>query len=120
MAPLIGKNYCISTVMPILQELLKDDNSEVRLNVASNMGKLAPVVGSELLTNTLLTILTTMTKDAQWRVRMAIFELIAILSLEFGLEMFVNKLEGIYFTYLTNTAASVRNMGVTRSGMLAE
>ena len=99
---------------------MKDDNSEVRLNVAMNMGKLAPVVGSELLTNTLLTILTTMTKDAQWRVRMAIFELIAILSLEFGLEMFVNKLESIYFTYLTNTAASVRNMGVDKSGALAE
>lgn len=57
MAPLVGKNYCISTVMPILQELLKDDNSEVRLNVASNMQKLAGVVGSELLTGALITIL---------------------------------------------------------------
>lgn len=64
MAPLIGKNYCISTVMPILQELLKDDCSEVRLNVASNMHKLSAVVGAELLTPSLLTILTTMTKDA--------------------------------------------------------
>ena len=88
--------------------------------MAMNMGKLAPVVGSELLTNTLLTILTTMTKDAQWRVRMAIFELIGTLSLEFGKEMFTSKLEGIYFTYLTNTAASVRNMGVEQAAKLAE
>ena len=106
--------------MPILQELLKDDNSEVRLNVAMNMGKLAPVVGSELLTNTLKDILTTMTKDAQWRVRMAIFELIGTLSLEFGLEHFKNNLETIFFTYLTNTAASVRNMGVAQAEKLAE
>ena len=34
MAVLVGKNYCLSTVVPILTELLKDDNSEVRLNVA--------------------------------------------------------------------------------------
>ena len=34
MAVLVGKNYCLSTVLPILTELLKDDNSEVRLNVA--------------------------------------------------------------------------------------
>jgi len=54
---MVGKNYCISTVMPILQELLKDDNSEVRLNVASNMHKLAPVVGAELLSSGLVAIL---------------------------------------------------------------
>lgn len=83
------------------------------------MGKLANVVGPELLTATLLTILTTMTKDAQWRVRMAIFELIGELSVAFGMEMFTNKLDGIYFQYLTNTAASVRNMGVKKSGELA-
>ena len=63
MAVLVGKNYCLSTVLPILTELLKDDNSEVRLNVATNMHKLAPVVGPELLSPALLALLTTMTKD---------------------------------------------------------
>ena len=51
---------------------------------------------------------------------MAIFELIGELSCAFGLEMFTNKLESIYFQYLTNTAASVRNMGVDKSGDLAK
>lgn len=64
MAPIVGKNYCLSTVLPILLELLKDDNSEVRHNVASNMVKLSSVVGSELLSPNLLTALTTLTKDA--------------------------------------------------------
>ena len=50
---------------------------------------------------------------------MAIFELIGDLSISFGLEMFTNKLEGIFFQYLTNTAASVRNKGVEKSGELA-
>lgn len=63
MAPLIGKNSCISTVIPILTELLKDDSSEVRLNVAGNMGKLASVVDDGLLTPALLKILENMTKD---------------------------------------------------------
>ena len=119
MAHLIGKNYCLNSVLPILLELLKDDNSEVRLNVASNMHKLAKVVGAELLSPTLVAQLTTMTKDAQWRVRMSIFELIGSLSVEFGIEVFQRTLETIFFQYLTNTAASVRNMGVTKSGELA-
>ena len=41
MSNIVGKTYCINTVIPILQDLLRDDNSEVRLNVASNMHRLA-------------------------------------------------------------------------------
>ena len=88
MAHIVGKNYCLSAVLPILQELLKDDNSEVRLNVTSNMHKLGTTVGAELLSSALITTLTTMTKDAQWRVRMAVFELIGDLANQFGQEVF--------------------------------
>ena len=88
MAHIVGKNYCLSAVLPILQELLKDDNSEVRLNVASNMHKLGTTVGAELLSSALIATLTTMTKDAQWRVRMAVFELIGDLANQFGQEVF--------------------------------
>jgi hypothetical protein len=45
-------------------DLIKDENSEVRLNVASGMIKLAPVLGAELLSPTFLTTLNNMTKDA--------------------------------------------------------
>jgi serine/threonine-protein phosphatase 2A regulatory subunit A len=34
MAGIVGKDLCQQKILPILQELLKDDNSEVRLNVA--------------------------------------------------------------------------------------
>lgn len=50
---------------------------------------------------------------------MAVFELIGKLSLSFGKETFMRSLSSIFFTYLTNTAASVRNMGVTMAGQLA-
>ena len=43
---------------------------------------------------------------------MAIFELIGELSVAFGVEIFERSLEPIYMQYLTNTAASVRMMGV--------
>ena len=50
---------------------------------------------------------------------MSIFELIGDLSNAFGIEVFQRTLETIFFQYLTNTAASVRNMGVKKSGELA-
>ena len=51
---------------------------------------------------------------------MAIFELIGQLSAEFGIELFQRSLEGLFFQYLTNTAAAVRKMGVEKVGVLAE
>ena len=120
MAPVVGKDYALSRIVPILSELLKDDSSEVRNNVATNMGKLAQVVGPDLLSPSLLTIFTNMTKDPQWRVRMAIFELLGDLSLAFGKDVFTKSIESIFIQYLTNTAASVREMGVTKSGEMAE
>jgi len=73
-------------------ELLKDDNSEVKLNVVAGFVKIANVVGAELLTSSLLTTLANMTKDGQWRVRMAVFELIADLALIFGKETYCKQL----------------------------
>lgn len=44
-------------------ELLKDDNSEVKLNVVKGLVKIANVIGQDLLTSQLLTTLANMTKD---------------------------------------------------------
>ena len=119
MAQIIGKSYCMNTTIPILCDLLKDDNSEVRLNVANNLHKLSVVVGKELLAPNLVSQLSSLTKDSQWRVRMAIFEFIGIVGAEVGRETFNATLENIFFQYLDNNAASVRQMGVKKVGDLA-
>lgn len=115
MSPIVGKDYSITRVMPILIELLKDENSEVRLNVVQNLIKLADVVGLDLLSPSFLSIMSNMTKDAQWRVRMGVFELIGDLSLKFGKDTFVKSLETIFMQYLTNTAAAVRETGIEKA-----
>ena len=64
MAHIVGKDYSSQKILPILMDLIKDENADVRLNVASGMIKLAPVLGADLLSPTFLTTLTNMTKDA--------------------------------------------------------
>ena len=100
--------------------LLKDENSEVKLCVVSGLVKIANVIGQDLLTQNLLTALTNMTKDGQWRVRMSVFELIADLAIIYGKEVYVKQLGHIFMGYLTNTAASVRQMGISKSAILAQ
>ena len=92
MAVVIGKDTTNQKVVLILLELLKDDNSEVKLNVVGGLVKIAKVVGQEMLTSGLLTTLSNMCKDGQWRVRMAVYELIADLALIFGKETHIKHL----------------------------
>lgn len=44
MAGLLGKDYTLNKVLPILIELIKDESAEVRLNVIQNLYKIAEVV----------------------------------------------------------------------------
>lgn len=45
---------------------------------------------------------------------MACFELLGDLALEFGESTYTKSLEPIFISYLTNTAASVREMGIKK------
>ena len=55
MASIIGKEFTNQKVIPILLELIKDDNSEVKLQVVSGLVKIANVVRDDVLTANLLT-----------------------------------------------------------------
>lgn len=120
MAQAVGKQFTTQKIMPILMDLLKDESPEVKLNVVSGLSKIANVVGQEMLDPTLLSTLSGMTKDGQWRVRMGVFELIADLAIVFGKDIYKQHLQSIFMGYLTNTAASVRKMGIKKAGILAE
>lgn len=120
MAGIVGKDYTGGKILPILMDLIKDENSEVKLNVCNGLIKVAKVVGPEILSAPFTTTLTNMTKEGQWRVRMAVFELIGEMSKMFGKETFQKHLESVFLSYLSNTAASVREMGVKKAKELAE
>jgi len=92
MANIIGKEYTTKKVIPILMELLKDTNSQVKNNVVNGLVKIAQVVREDLLNPQLLSTLGEMTKDGQWRVRMGVFELIAELAVIFGKETYCKHL----------------------------
>lgn len=120
MAHIIGKDYTNTKIMPILMDLLKDDNSEVKMNVCNGLQKVALVIGPDVLSAAFINTLTTMTKEAQWRVRMAVFELVGELSKIFPKEVFQKQLEGLFLSYLSNTAASVRETGIKKVKELAD
>lgn len=73
----------------------------------------------DLLSASFLTILTNITKDAQWRVRMALIELVGDMAIKFGKDIFIKSLESIFMSYLTSSAAAVREMGILKVKQMA-
>lgn len=103
-----------------MMELLKDESFEVKLKVVAGFKKIGSVVGADLLnTPVLLTTLSTLSKDGNWRVRMAVFELFAELAIIFGPEVYTKQISTHFMNYLSNSAASVRGMGIEKSATLA-
>jgi hypothetical protein len=50
---------------------------------------------------------------------MALIELVGDMAVKFGKEVFIKSLESIFMTYLTSTAAAVREMGILKVKQMA-
>ena len=119
MSQVVGSDVTNSKLLPILLELVKDEDGDVRLNSTSGLINLADVLGSDLLNDSVISSLSQLTKDTQWRVRSAVYDLIADLGVALGKEQFQKHLKDIFFGFLTDTAASVRNEGIKKLGDLS-
>lgn len=106
--------------MPVMIELLRDDNAEVKMNVVSGLNEFVGFVGDQIFETVLISTLKNLTMDSQWRVRQTVFKLLVTLSKTYGLEMYNKHLQAIFMTYLTNSAASVRKVGVKGARELAD
>ena len=103
-----GFNANLGTMM---DTLMKDENAEVRLGVAKSMYDI--FVSSEgSLLSSINSFLGTMQKDSQYRIRECVYDTLARLGQKYGLEIFKNNIEGLFFNYLTDTVASVREIGI--------
>jgi serine/threonine-protein phosphatase 2A regulatory subunit A len=120
MASIVGKDVTNMKIMPILSDLFKDDNPDVRLSVTDGIFLLADVLGPDMLNHTLTTQLQALTNDEQWRVRMAGYDLIANLGRTFGVQAFTAQLQSIFFGFFLETASQARHRGSFKAGELAQ
>lgn len=71
----------LQSVLPMILQLLKDESSEVRLNVISKLDIIVDVLGIDQLAVSLLPAIVALAEDRQWRVRQTIIEYIPELSM---------------------------------------
>lgn len=120
MPKFVGKELTINKLMGILLDLIKDDDGDVKLNCANGILTIAETVGTDLLSDSVLSSLSQLTKDNQWRVRESVFRLLANLGVKFGKQLFQESLSTIFFAFLTDTAAEVRQICIDNVVSLTE
>ena len=103
-----GFNANLGTMM---DTLMKDENAEVRLGVAKSMYDIFVSADVSLLSS-VNSFLGTMQKDAQYRIRECVYDTLARLGIKYGLDVFKANIEGLFFNYLTDNVASVREVGI--------
>ena len=113
LASSLGKEFAGSKLVPLVITLVNDDNIEVKLKMVEGLGKLSATIGSELMSPGLCNILMSISKDSpQWRLREAAIKCCVEICKQLGDEIFTRSLQDIYFNFLTDPIAEVRNSGV--------
>lgn len=119
-AALLDDMEVTNSVIPILIELLKDDNSKVKTTVLEGLVKMAEAIGVKIFDSTLIDVFKNMIKEPAWRVRMSVYDLIGELGKILGRQGFSETLEEIFLSFFSDKAAAIRNLGVEKSGELAD
>ena len=108
---IIGYTSFNSNLGPMLNTLMKDSNAEVRLGVVKSMYDIFISSDGSLL-DSINDYLGAMQKDEKYRIRECVYDTLAKLGIKYGLEAFKNNIEELFFNYLLDNVASVRNIGI--------
>ena len=82
----------LEKVLPVVLQLLRDSESEVRLKLVSNLQKVHDVLGVELLSQSLVPAIVHLADDAKWRVRGAIIDHMPSVAHQLGSNFFDDRL----------------------------
>ena len=119
-APLIGNAYTNEHLLPLYLHLLKDECSDVRLNIIKNIHQLNQVMSIDQLMNSILPAVVDLAQDGKWRVRLAIIEHMPLLAGQLGREVFESKLSELVLGWLSDSVYAIREQACKNVTKLAE
>lgn len=79
-SPLIGKKSTMEIIIPVFTNLLKDQESEVRVNLFKKLGDLTKVMGVESILNSIIPAFQELMNEKNWRTRKSALEYLPVLA----------------------------------------
>lgn len=115
----ISKDHAYQNVQPLIKELMKDDNQEVRKGGIEAATKFIEVLGAETV-GSLYPSLKTCSEDNKWRVRLELMRNIIELAVKTQhSELFNKYLEPLFIGFLKDRVSAIRGVAIERIGDLA-
>ena len=108
LAPVLGTEGTISSLLPLFLRLLKDSVPQVRLNLICKLEAVNEVIGLRVLSQSLLPAIVELSSHKQWRVRLAIIEFMPLIGAQLGAEFFDSELTKLCVTWLGDSVHSIR------------
>lgn len=120
LCPLIERAYTNEHIIPIFLALLRDESSDVRLNLFKRLEDLNKVLGIENLSQSIIPALTELSQDKNWRIKLSVVEQFPILARQLGEAFFNEKLAPICITWLSDNIFSIREAAINNLRALTE
>ena len=82
--PVIEKGPTNEHILPIFLALLRDESSDVRLNLVKRLEDLNKVIGLENLQQSIVPALKDLSEDKNWRIKLSVVEQYPALAKQLG------------------------------------
>lgn len=117
LCPIIGKKSTTDYILPIFLTLLKDEFSEVRVNLFKHLEDLTKVIDLDSLSSSLLPALNELAVDKNWRTRAAVVEFLPFFAQKMGENFLNDKFSKILIDWLSDRIYGVRynSSGLSKS-----
>lgn len=99
---------------------MRDESSDVRLNLFKRLEDLNQVIGIENLSQSIIPALTELSQDKNWRIKLSVVEQFPVLAKQLGEAFFVDKLNPICITWMSDSIYSIREAAIKNIRSLTE
>jgi serine/threonine-protein phosphatase 2A regulatory subunit A len=109
LCPILGKANTNQHILPIFLLLLRDESSEVRLNLFKRLEDLNQVIGITDLQQSIVPSLEELSKEKSWRMKTSVIQQFPMLARQLGEPFFSEKLSHICFEWMKDPIYTIRD-----------
>ena len=108
LAPIIGAKKTNEFIFPIFQDLIKDEDHDIRMVIIKNLDKLNEVVNIDNFVQGIIPSLVEISDNNNWRVRNQVQEIVPVFARIVNKKLFLDSLMPICIKWLTDPVYAIR------------
>jgi len=129
LCPHFGKETAAKLLVPLIQQMARDEFHQVRNNIINKMDVLAETADKEkkekddsenVLLNSVLPNILELAKDPKWRVRKTVVDKMGLMAKSLGIKTFEKKLQSVVLTSLSDHVFAIRERACAQIGTIVQ